>query len=80
MGNGTAAEGFLTAVADAGSPVETSALLFDKRRTHLIIFNAGSAFCVTENNLTADIGLTAAESSGTKVMRVVEDPCGVHFI
>ena len=80
MGNGTAAEGFLTAVADAGSPVETSALLFDKRRTHLIIFNAGSAFCVTENNLTADIGLTAAESSGTKVMRVVEDPFGVHVI
>lgn len=80
MGNGTAAEGFPTAVADAGSPVEMSALLFDKRRTHLIIFNAGSAFCVTENNLTADIGLTAAESSSTKVMRVVEDPFGVHVI
>ncbi len=29
MGNGTAAEGFPTAVADAGSPVEMSALLFE---------------------------------------------------
>ena len=80
MGNGTAAAGFLTAVADVGSPVETAALLFDERMTHLIAFDAGSAFRVAEDDLTADIGLTTAKASGTEIMRVVEDPFGVHII
>lgn len=80
MGNGTAAEGFPTTVADAGSPVETSALLFDKRRTHLTTFDAGSAFRVTEDDLTANIGFTTAEASGTEVVRVVENPSGMYII
>lgn len=80
MGNGTAAAGFLTAVADIGSRVETSALLFDKRRTHLIAFDARSAFRVAEDDFTADIGFTTAEASGTEVVRVVENPFGMYII
>ena len=80
MGNGTAAAGFLTAVVDIGSRVETSALLFDKRRTHLIAFDARSAFRVAEDDLTADIGFTTAEASGTEVVRVVENPFGMYII
>ena len=77
MGNGTAAAGFLTAAADVGSRVETSALLFDKRRTHLTAFDAGSAVRVAEDDLTADIGFTTAKAPGTEVVRVVENPFGM---
>jgi len=48
--------------------------------SNTLAFDAGSAFRVAEDDLTADSGLMTAEASGTEVVRVVENPFGMYII
>lgn len=71
-GNGTAAELFITAVADMRCPVQPGAFFEDKIPACLVTGGTGSAFDAADDDLTADVRLFAVIAVYAEVMRIVE--------
>ena len=72
VGNGTAAELFITAVADMRCPVQPGAFFEDKIPACLVTGGTGSAFDAADDDLTADVRLFAVIAVYAEVMRIVE--------
>lgn len=71
-GNGTAAEFFITAVADMRSPVQPGAFFEDKIPACLVTGGTGSTFDPAEDDLLAGIGLFAVIPVYAEVVCIVE--------
>ena len=72
MGNGTVIDGFGTSVAYIRSLIKAVTAFPYKVRTGLVTGRAGSAFHIAEDDLTANISLTAVIAVYTEVVRVIE--------
>ena len=72
VGNGAVVYGFGASVADIRRFIETVTAFPDKVGTGLVAGGTGSAFHITEDNLTAYICLPAAVTVDTEVMGVIE--------
>ena len=72
MGDGAVVYGFRASVADIRSFIEAVTAFPDKVGTGLVAGGTGSTFHITEDDLTAYIGLPAAVTVDTKVMGVIE--------
>jgi hypothetical protein len=71
---------FRAAIADVRCFVQTAALLLCKRFTDMVAFVAGSTIRITDNDLFADIGPLTAKAFCAEIIRVVENPSGLHII
>jgi hypothetical protein len=71
---------FRAAIADIRCFVQTAALFLGKRFTDMVAFVAGSTIRVTDNDLFADIDPLTTKAFCAEIIRVVENPSGLHII
>jgi hypothetical protein len=71
---------FRAAIADVRCFVQTAALLLCKRFTDMVAFVAGSTIRVTDNDLFTDIDPLTTKAFCAEIIRVVENPSGLHII
>jgi hypothetical protein len=71
---------FRAAIADIRCFVQTAALLLGKRFTDMVAFVAGSTIRVTDNDFFTDIGSLTTKAFCAEIIRVVENPSGLHVI
>ena len=72
VGDGAVVYGFRTSITDIGCLIKAATAFPGKVRTGLVAGGTGSTFHITEDDLTACIGLPAAVTVDTEVMGIIE--------